>query len=474
MPEPAIIVKDLSKSYRLGVIGRQTLQDEVRYWWHKVRGRNPLEYMGKIGQPASPPASQARALRASSNQHPRPPRKRERCGQAASSNENPNTFWALKDISFTVQPGEVLGIIGRNGAGKTTLLKILTRITEPTSGTAIINGRVASLLEVGTGFHAELTGRENVFLNGSILGMKQAEIARKFEDIIEFAEIHQFIDTPVKRYSSGMYVRLAFAVAAHLDPEMLLIDEVLAVGDVEFQKKCLGKMKDVAKHGRTILFVSHNMIAIKNLCERVLLIDKGRVVKDGKPDEVISKYLSRNLTEGAVASLSDIEKRMEGVIKRHNPYIRFVEISLRDDTGQSRNAFYSTETIFVSIDFQCLKRVKDLYVRVDVVDEHNNAILSTNNLDEKSITDNYNRLEIGSYNCYCILPENMFCSRTYFLTVHLLFPKTEHLVVEKILEFNVRFNGYNNNYDHDSSAFIRPKLNWKMKPIGNGILPEGQ
>src|SRR4030043_54696 len=211
-------------------------------------------------------------------------------------------FWALKDVSFEVKQGDRIGIIGRNGAGKTTLLKLLSRITEPTTGRITLNGRVASLLEVGTGFHPELTGRENVFLNGAILGMSKAEIKRKFDEIVDFAEIEKFLDTPVKRYSSGMYVRLAFAVAAYLESEILLVDEVLAVGDVEFQKKCLGKMEAVAKGGRTILFVSHNMAAIRGLCPRTILIDNGRLLIDSTTDDAVMHYLNQNLVEGASAS----------------------------------------------------------------------------------------------------------------------------------------------------------------------------
>ncbi len=200
-------------------------------------------------------------------------------------------FWALKDVSFEVKRGEVVGIIGRNGAGKSTLLKILSRITEPTEGRVTLRGRVASLLEVGTGFHPELTGRENIFLNGAILGMSKAEIRKKFDEIVAFAEVERFLDTPVKRYSSGMYVRLAFAVAAHLEPEILVVDEVLAVGDAEFQKKCLGKMKDVATGGRTVLFVSHNMQAVASLCSTGILLIHGKLSKKGKTDEVVGKYL---------------------------------------------------------------------------------------------------------------------------------------------------------------------------------------
>jgi lipopolysaccharide transport system ATP-binding protein len=202
------------------------------------------------------------------------------------------TIWALKNLSFEVRHGEVVGIIGRNGAGKSTLLKILSRITEPTTGFAEISGRVGSLLEVGTGFHPELTGRENIFLNGAILGMKKAEISRKFDEIVDFAEVSRFIDTPVKHYSSGMYLRLAFAVAAHLEPDILIVDEVLAVGDARFQKKCLDKMQDVGAHGRTVLFVSHNMQAITRLCPRAILLDNGSILEDGPSHKVVRNYLN--------------------------------------------------------------------------------------------------------------------------------------------------------------------------------------
>ena len=223
-----------------------------------------------------------------------------------SKDNGDDTVWALRNVSFDVQRGEVLGIIGRNGAGKSTLLKVLSRITEPTTGSIRIRGRVGSLLEVGTGFHPELTGRENVFLNGAILGMHRAEVDAKFDEIVAFAEVERFIDTPVKHYSSGMYLRLAFAVAAHLEPEILIVDEVLAVGDASFQKKCLGKMGDVAQQGRTVLFVSHNMDAVRRLCSRCVLLEAGEVATDGKPAGVISRYLSRGLASGAPGTRIDL------------------------------------------------------------------------------------------------------------------------------------------------------------------------
>ena len=228
----------------------------------------------------------------------------ERIRHPGSATHRSEEIWALRDVSFEVEEGEVLGLIGSNGAGKSTLLKIISRITEPTEGEIVLNGRVGSLLEVGTGFHAELTGRENIYLNGAILGMTRAEISRRFDEIVEFSEVSRFLDTPVKRYSSGMYVRLAFAVAAHLEPEILVIDEVLAVGDAAFQAKCLGRMEDVANTGRTVLFVSHNMQAIRSLCTRVVELQQGRVIDSGPPSEVVDRYLR---LQGGVAGVLELE-----------------------------------------------------------------------------------------------------------------------------------------------------------------------
>ena len=226
--------------------------------------------------------------------------------RSRNGNSTAEILWALKNLSFVVEPGEVVGVIGRNGAGKSTLLKVLCRITEPTTGRVELYGRVASLLEVGTGFHPELTGRENIYLNGAILGMRKAEIERKFDEIVAFAELEKFLDTPVKRYSSGMYMRLAFAVASHLEPEILVIDEVLAVGDATFQKKCLGKLDEVAKQGRTVLFVSHNMVAVQSLCSRAVWLDRGEIQNQGPAKEVISQYLKTYLSMRAEQKWDDI------------------------------------------------------------------------------------------------------------------------------------------------------------------------
>ncbi|GJQ24531.1 MAG: ABC transporter ATP-binding protein [Planctomycetia bacterium] len=261
-------------------------------------------------------------------------------------------FWALKDINFEIEQGDRVGIIGRNGAGKSTLLKILSRITEPTTGKVRLKGRVASLLEVGTGFHPELTGRENIYLNGAILGMAGAEIKRKFDDIVAFAEVEKFLDTPVKHYSSGMYVRLAFAVAAHLEPEILIVDEVLAVGDAQFQKKCLGKMEEVGSEGRTVLLVSHNMAAIQSLCDRVILLNHGSVVNDGNPDEVIQAYTSL-LSEISSRPLEDRNDR------KGNGKVRFTAVGFQNTNGEPCSVALSGQNLQIVCTYRCLTPIKD-------------------------------------------------------------------------------------------------------------------
>lgn len=274
--------ENIAKQYRLGVVGTGTISHDLNRWWHKVRGKED-PYL-KIGEANN----------------------REESG-------NSSYVWALRDINFEVKQGEVLGIIGKNGAGKSTLLKILSKVTNPTTGVIKSRGRIASLLEVGTGFHPELTGRENVFLNGAILGMTKGEIRAKLDEIISFSGCERYIDTPVKRYSSGMKVRLAFAVAAHLEPEILVVDEVLAVGDAEFQKKAIGKMQDISRgDGRTVLFVSHNMAAVQSLCNRAILLEKGTLTFEGATDDVINTYLQSNQTKSVI---SDLNRKGNGKVK---------------------------------------------------------------------------------------------------------------------------------------------------------------
>lgn len=256
-------------------------------------------------------------------------------------------FWALNDVSFEMKRGEVVGIVGRNGAGKSTLLKVLSRITDPTGGVAKVFGRVGSLLEVGTGFHPELTGRENVYLNGAILGMRRREIDRQFDEIVDFAEVERFIDTPVKHYSSGMYVRLAFAVAAHLEPEVLIVDEVLAVGDAVFQRKCLGKMNNVAQAGRTVIFVSHNLAAVDTLCSRALLLDKGSLRSSGPTSEVLASYLRSSPALGS----RDLSRVIE---RTGNGRARFSKVRLLDESGRETSAFKMGEPLLVELHFDLL------------------------------------------------------------------------------------------------------------------------
>jgi lipopolysaccharide transport system ATP-binding protein len=285
--------------------------------------------------------------------------------------ESANTIWALKDINFEVAPGEVVGVIGRNGAGKSTLLKILSRITEPTSGRADIYGRVGSLLEVGTGFHHELSGRENIYLNGAILGMKRNEIGRRFDEIVSFAEIENFIDTPVKHYSSGMYMRLAFAVAAHLEPEVLLVDEVLAVGDVGFQKKCLGKMRDVGRQGRTVLLVSHNMGAVLNLCERVILITNGQVQYEGQTYEGVNSYhqLGYAMCEGEVDLSFHPARRPEAL-----PLLK--TIRLLDSSGAPKGRFMAGEKMMIEFTFDPVIHLANPQFGVGVEDSQGSRIFA--------------------------------------------------------------------------------------------------
>ena len=292
-----------------------------------------------------------------------------------SLNHEEDVIWALKDVSFEVNEGEVLGIIGRNGAGKSTLLKVLSRITEPTGGFIDIDGRVSSLLEVGVGFHPELTGRENIFLNGAILGMRKQEIKKKFDEIVSFAEIEKFIDTPVKRYSSGMYVRLAFAVAAHLEPEILLVDEVLAVGDLAFQKKCFGKMGEVAKGGRTVLLVSHNMQAINSLCTRAICLENGRIIDSGKSTKVTINYFHRLQSIETDESISDSKR----VTK--SDYLRITRVSILNSKGEKTRTLFFREPFQVRFIFEVLQPVEEVRLGFAICTPDGTRISTTHHTD---------------------------------------------------------------------------------------------
>lgn len=364
-------------------------------------------------------------------------------------------FWALKHVSFEVARGEVVGIVGRNGAGKSTLLKILSRITEPTEGRVRIRGRVASLLEVGTGFHPELTGRENIFLNGSILGMTKAEIRTKFDEIVSFAEIEKFLDTPVKRYSSGMYVRLAFAVAAHLEPEILVVDEVLAVGDLEFQRKCLGKMKDVSQHGgRTVLFVSHNVAAVKALCQKGLFLDKGRVRHWGTVEEAVTEYI-RGVHPNA----------FDGTIPRDLPreystgeaYLRRVQIMGGD--GNPVQAVVTGDPLNVSIQWDVSAPLAQAMIEVGIMDSEGRQITQSFSSDDGRSPIS---MQKGRHEIQLRIDDTIFPGRYSLLAgIHKMDGATVDFV-ERAVDFEVLNAGREdaNHYPWPVRGYLRPKQHW--------------
>jgi lipopolysaccharide transport system ATP-binding protein len=379
----AIKAENISKQYRLGYVGSGSLKDDARRWWARMRGKeDPLLTVGETND--------------------------------RSTKGESEYVWALKDINFEIEQGDTVGIIGRNGAGKSTLLKILSKVTAPTTGNIKVKGRIASLLEVGTGFHGELTGRENIYLNGAIMGMRKHEITRKLDEIVDFAGVERYLDTPVKRYSSGMYVRLGFAVAAHLENEILIVDEVLAVGDAEFQSKCLGKMGDVAKgEGKTILFVSHNLDAINFLCNSAMLIEKGQIVSDEKhlsKDDILRKY--KNLNSGA-------EKKL---------YLKYHSNS--NDTNLIREVYFSDKrnNFMFEEEFR-------LYIKVNVVSKVNLSIelCNSNNLriwvKEKKITNS---------GIYCIkFNKNHLILGEYKIKCYLTIPNVEYIQITDELFFNI-------------------------------------
>ncbi len=347
MSETVIRVEGLWKEYRLGTINHGTLKADLASWWARQRGQED-------------PNRSITAFSSSTE------------GQAGQRDR----FWALRDVDFEVKQGEVLGIIGKNGAGKSTLLKLLSRVTTPTRGQIKVRGRIASLLEVGTGFHPDLTGRENVFLNGAILGMSKGEIRSKLDEIISFAEVDRFIDTPVKRYSSGMYVRLAFAVAAHLDPEILVVDEVLAVGDASFQKKCIGKMSQVASAGRTVLFVSHNIGSIKALCNRCCVLRGGALQFIGNVDTAVNHYYGAesNRLEGRV--IVNNSMRVKG-----NGSVRVQQVATLDSNGMERSTFLINETIDIQISI--ISEIEEkIYFWLFITNDNGDAVISSHQGDK--------------------------------------------------------------------------------------------
>ena len=380
-------------------------------------------------------------------------------GQASAATGLDETFWALKDVSFEVKRGEVVGVIGRNGAGKSTLLKILSRITEPTEGDAWIHGRVGSLLEVGTGFHPELTGRENIYLNGTILGMKRTEIDRKFDEIVEFSGIEQFIDTPVKHYSSGMHVRLAFSVAAHLEPEVLLVDEVLAVGDAAFQKKCLGKMGEVAQEGRTILFVSHNMAAIQQLCPTGIWIDEGSIKAKGAASNVASTYL--RISD---KSSGNAECRFESIPEKE---FQLRVGKLLDPAGNLSRNFKCDAPVQIELICQVRNPVPGLYGYLSIARLDGIEVLVSDSYDVG--TNSLDGLPIGSYSIRIVIPARSLGVGDY--SVYINFTSQSGLTgfnidsPGTILTF--RLNDHSSRRGNMRLGFFSTLLPWEVRPVGD-------
>lgn len=367
-------------------------------------------------------------------------------------------LWALKDVSFEVRVGEAVGIIGHNGAGKSTLLKVLSRITEPTEGQAEIRGRVGSLLEVGTGFHPELSGRENVYLNGAILGMRRAEIARKFDEIIAFAETERFLDTPVKFYSNGMYARLAFSVAAHLEPDTLIIDELLAMGDAAFQKKCLGKMGDATRQGRTVLFVSHNMGAVRALCTRALVMSAGAVRFDGRADEAISRYLADAARTGGDAD-GQVSFGPEGLDFEE---LRLHQVRLLDDAGQARGLFDAADRITVEIEYEVKQRLRGARAILQIATQEGEVAFSS--------TDHLSRdpdQAPGRYRTSCVLPGSLLNRRLYVVGLAFNVPAVRTLVPKRdVLSFTVAGSGnHGSTFPEAWPGVTCPTLAWTTERL---------
>jgi len=380
-------------------------------------------------------------------------------GAAPARREVP-TLWALRDVSFTVAPGEVVGIIGRNGAGKSTLLKILSRITRPTVGTAEFHGRLGSLLEVGTGFHPELSGRDNIYLNGAILGMRRAEIQRKFDDIVDFSGVRAFIDTPVKRYSSGMYVRLAFAVAAHLEPDILVIDEVLAVGDAAFQKQCLGKMQEVSRTGRTILFVSHNMPAVTRLCQRALLLADGAVVQDGPAEQVVARYLTSELGTTALREWASDDPAAPG-----NEWVRLRAVRVVDEHGHTVESVDVRRPVGIEIAFEVKRGEQPFVPGIALMNDQGSAVFSAMDTDPRW----RQPCEPGRYTSTAWIPGNLLNEGTIVASIALgtFTPggKTlRHATANDAVAFQVIDPGEGGTARGDYagvwSAPVRPLLDW--------------
>ncbi len=436
MSDSIITVRNLSKKYRIGAAtkGYKTIRETI------MEGITaPVKNLGRLRRMTS-----------------------------FKDEEEADVIWALKDVSFTVKKGEVLGIIGKNGAGKSTLLKILSRITEPTSGSVEIGGRISSLLEVGTGFHPELTGRENIFLNGAILGMRKNEIERKFAEIAAFSEIEKFLDTPVKRYSSGMYVRLAFAVAAHLEPEILLVDEVLAVGDIAFQKKCLGRIGDIGKGGRTVLVVSHNMPVIVNLCQRAILLDEGEIALEGNAKEVVQHYLSAARSAGGQVVWPDPAQAPGDDVAR----LHAVRIRQEGVDGATADVDIAKETI-IEIEYWNLHEGALLAPGIWLKTGIGTEVLASGNFHGISLVDDpwYGRPQpTGLFKTICRIPANFLNEGRYGITAILSkMPIHSDILYEDVLSFDVHDTGeMRQEYYGGWLGVVRPRLDWHTEYLGTG------
>lgn len=409
MSKTVIEINNLGKQYRLGQVGKGTIADDFKRWWYNIRGMDdPFLTVGDEND---------RSIKA-----------------------NSDYVWALKDINFSVQQGDVLGIIGKNGAGKSTLLKILSRTTSPTLGEYKIKGRVASLLEVGTGFHPDLSGRENIFLNGAILGMRKSEIKKNLDEIIAFSGVERYIDTPVKRYSSGMYVRLAFAVAAHLDPEILIVDEVLAVGDQEFQDKCLGKMKSISGQGRTVLFVSHNMGAVKQLCTSAILLMNGTLKATGKTNEVINTYFS---TDDHLLNTGNVPRDYKRLYSNGKAYIDF--ISTADQSNEIKKKYFFKETINIILNVELLEDIKDLLVSFSILNDEMQKISYVEYPESSTQTISLSK---GKHQLVLKLHDS-FLPGKYFLSPALMHYTGEAIdFIEKVAEFEVNSDSIDGSHNY--------------------------
>lgn len=420
MSRKVIEITNLGKQYRLGQVGTTTISHDFKRWLYKIQGKE--DPFLKIGEEND-----------------------------RTKKGNSDYVWALKDINFSVNQGDVLGIIGKNGAGKSTLLKILSRTTTPTIGEYKIKGRVASLLEVGTGFHPDLTGRENIFLNGAILGMTKAEIKKNFDEIVSFSGVERYIDTPVKRYSSGMYVRLAFAVAAHLEPEILIVDEVLAVGDLEFQKKCMGKMKDVSSEGRTVLFVSHNLAAIKSLCNKVAYIDKGKLADIGDPEKTINKYLNEHAAESSLHHVFNEKDNYE------TDEFKLIECKV-STPDNSDNIFVNT-SLKITFRYNVKSSLTSYYTGVHVNDLYEECAFIT--------TENPRAIDKGVYESSFEIPANFLNNKTYVIDAYFVKNSNDIVVVaKKLIKFEVNdIQRVEGQFMGEYIGAIRPKLKWETIKI---------